>query len=206
VGPDSESSEVVAMRITGGILRGRLITSPDGKVRPTTDMVREALFSIMGERIRGARFLDLYAGCGAVGLDAWSRGAEFVHWVELDGRTLQILKKNVTTLCDSRTRISHCDALRFVKKKLVGDRFSIIFADPPYTYSRQSKRDGPTEMLSSIGGSEMLAEDGLVVVQQGADTPAPGQTGWRMVDERVYGSTVLRFFSRMALEQGNNSR
>jgi 16S rRNA (guanine966-N2)-methyltransferase len=191
------------VRITGGILRGRLITSPDGKVRPTTDMVREALFSMLSGAIMDARFLDLYAGAGTVGLEAWSRGAAFVHWVELDGRTLQVLKKNVTSLCDSRTRISHCDALRFAKKKLVGDRFSIIFSDPPY--SRQGKRDAPKDMLAAVRGSDLLAENGLFVMQQGADAEVPDHTGWRMIDERVYGSTVLRFFSQDR-EQGNNCK
>jgi 16S rRNA (guanine966-N2)-methyltransferase len=192
------------VRITGGILRGRLITSPDGKVRPTTDMVREALFSMLGAAISDARFLDLYAGAGTVGLEAWSRGAGFVHWVELDGRTLQVLKKNVTSLCDSRTRISRCDALRFVKKKLVGDRFSIIFADPPYTYSRQSGRDAPKDMLAAVRGGGLLTENGLFIMQQGADTEVPDHTGWRMIDERIYGSTVLRFFSQIR-EEGNKA-
>jgi 16S rRNA (guanine966-N2)-methyltransferase len=168
-------------------------------------MVREALFSMLGGATRDARFLDLYAGAGTVGLEAWSRGAGFVHWVELDGRTLQVLKKNVIGLCDSRTRISHCDALRFVKKKLVGEKFSIIFCDPPYTYSRQSKRNAPKDMLAAVRGGDLLAENGLFVMQEGADTEVPDHTGWRMIDERVYGSTVLRFFSQI-MKEGNNGK
>ena len=111
---------------------GRRIKAPDGAVRPTQDRVREALFSMLGDRVPGCRFLDLFAGSGAVGIEAWSRGAAFVCWIEAHPRVCAVLKKNVSDLCDGRTRVLRCNAEPFLKKWLEEEPFHIIFADPPY--------------------------------------------------------------------------
>jgi len=158
-------------------------------------MVREALFSILGSRTVGARFLDLYAGSGAVGLEAWSRGAGFVHWVELDVRTLPILNNNVHKLCDSKTRISRCEALRFLKKKLVANEFDIIFADPPYN-SKEKKSGVLIELLNALSISVAPGAGGLFIMQQGKDESLPDHTGWKLLDDRAYGSTRLMFFGK----------
>jgi 16S rRNA (guanine966-N2)-methyltransferase len=180
------------MRITGGTLRGRQILVPKGRIRPTTDMVREALFSILVSRVEGSRFLDLFAGSGAVGLEAWSRGAEYVHWVELDRLTIPVLKKNINSLCDSRYGISHCDAARFVKKELAGKTFDIIFADPPY--DKEGEANGRLTLLESLRTGQLLAPEGVFVLEQGKEERAPDCRGWELTDDRVYGNTRLRFF------------
>ena len=88
------------MRVTGGELRGREVAVPAGRaVRPTQDRVRQALFSALATRIAGSQFLDLFAGSGAVGLEAWSRGAAGVVWVEQNPRVLRVLQANIGALC-----------------------------------------------------------------------------------------------------------
>lgn len=125
------------MRVTGGILRGRRIMVPGNLARPSQDRVREALFSVLGNAVEGAEFLDLFAGTGAVGLEAWSRGAGFVCWVESNRRVLSLLRSNLRLLCgdSSTTQIVGADAARFLRKGLAKRRFDIIFADPPYDKS-----------------------------------------------------------------------
>ena len=109
------------MRITSGIFGGRTIKVPPG-IRPTQDKVRQALFSSLGERIGGARVLDLFAGSGALGLEAWSRGAESVCFVESDARVFPILKENIKTLCGEQPALSaiRSDAIRFLESGRAG--------------------------------------------------------------------------------------
>lgn len=195
-----------SVRITGGTIRGRQIRVPKGDhVRPTTDRVREALFSILAARLDGAAFLDLYAGSGAVGLDAWSRGARPVWWVEHHPSGFAVLQRNVETLCDDGVCVVRADAVKFLKKGLVPRRFDIIFADPPYWESggrefredRLHPQDGrgmPDVLLRAAAATEVLASDGLFIVEQGTKTPYRPVDGWEMVQERVYGMSCLRMF------------
>lgn len=210
------------MRITGGILRGRQVRVPKGdRVRPTTDRVREALFSVLRDRVEGAAFLDLYAGSGAVGLGAWSRGARPVWWVEQHSSSLAVLRRNVEGLCDEGTRIVRDDAVRFLKKGLVPARFDIIFADPPYREGDWSsaigRRDGRGKrrseegqegglsavLLAAAAAGDVLAPDGLFVVEQRAGSHYRPVEGWELVRERVYGISCLRVF-RQVLKGGSN--
>ena len=112
----------------------------------------------------------------------------------MDVRTLPVLKENVQRLCDSKTRISRCDALRFVKKKLVDDEFDIIFADPPY--GRKKNSSTLTSLLDALGIGNAAAAGVLFIMQQGKDDALPEHPGWNLVDDRTYGSTRLRFFIR----------
>jgi len=207
------------MRITGGRLRGRRIKAPAGVVRPTQDRVKEALFAMLGTRVAGVRFLDLFAGSGAVGLEAWSRGAGFVCWVESDRRVLSVLKGNVEHLCESGVRISGCDAVGFVKKRFAGRQFDIIFADPPYdrvsgirhpeVKGRNEGRGWAERLLNAVREGDMLVPGGLFILEdavavKGAEClehesgnrglPALCPSGWVVVSERAYGDTKLRFF------------
>jgi 16S rRNA (guanine966-N2)-methyltransferase len=122
------------MRIIAGEFRGHRLQSPsDRRVRPTADRVREAWFSILGTAVPGARVLDLFAGSGALGLEALSRGAEHATFVELSPASLQTLRANVDALgVADRVTIHRGDALRFVER-LPGHAFGVAFADPPYT-------------------------------------------------------------------------
>lgn len=121
------------MRIVAGEWRGRILKAPaDARVRPTADRVREAWMSILQPAIPGARVLDLFAGSGALGLEALSRGAEHCHFVELSARSLDAIRANAATLgAGDRATIVRGDAVRFVSKLDAG-AFDIAFVDPPY--------------------------------------------------------------------------
>ena len=122
------------MRIIAGEFRGRPLEEPkDARVRPTTGKLREAWFSILGERVAGASVLDLFAGSGALGLEALSRGAERVEFVELLPPSLAALKANVAALgVSDRVRIRRGDALR-IADRLPEGAYDVVLADPPYT-------------------------------------------------------------------------
>lgn len=123
----------LTLRIVSGRWRGRTIVRPaDPRVRPTADRVREAWMSILQHDIPDARVLDLFAGSGALGLEALSRGAAFVDFVELSSRSLDALRRNVDTLqAAGETRVHRSDALRFIER-LDRATYDMAFADPPY--------------------------------------------------------------------------
>lgn len=123
------------MRIVAGEFGGRRLARPkDDRVRPTADRVREAWMSILGPRLRDARVLDLYAGSGALGLEALSRGAQHCDFVELAGASLTALAANIVALgVASRTTVHRGDARRFVEKLAPG-RYDLVLADPPYAF------------------------------------------------------------------------
>lgn len=187
-------------------MRGRRILTPGDMIRPTQEKVRQALFSCIAARIPGCRFLDLFAGTGAVGLEAWSRGADFVCWVERDPRVAAILKRNVGSLCvpsedaegqfaaSGKTRVVTADAVSFIRKAANEGPFDVIFADPPYATGRGES--WPRNILQSVTAGSTLAPGGVLVIEQGADEPSPGCEGWNRVSEKVYGGTRLRFWER----------
>lgn len=121
------------MRIVSGRWRGRTIVRPaDPRVRPTADKVREAWMSIVQHDIPDARVLDLFAGSGALGLEALSRGAAFVDFVEVSSRSLDALRRNIDTLqAAGDTRVHRGDALKFIER-LDAHAYDMAFADPPY--------------------------------------------------------------------------
>lgn len=169
------------MRIVGGKWRGRQIKAPPGDaVRPTADRVREAWMSILGARIPGARVLDLCAGSGALGLEALSRGAVSVDFVETSPRTLQVLAGNIALLADGAgTTIHRVDAARFVEA-LDAAAYDVAFADPPY----------------GTGLAQNIAERWLAVpfagvlgIEHRRGEPMPGDG-----DTRTYGSSAITFF------------
>ena len=187
------------MRVTGGVLGGRTIEAPRGQaVRPTQDRVRLALFSSLASRVAGCRFLDLFAGSGAVGLEAWSRGAVAVCWVEQSARVLPVLRRNVETLCGSAPggawRVVRADALRFVERAAPAAVFDIVFADPPY--DREGRRDWVGDLLRSLRRAPILAPGGIFAMEQAADEPAVSDAGWTVTGPKVYGGTRLYLFNR----------
>jgi 16S rRNA (guanine966-N2)-methyltransferase len=128
------------MRIVSGQFGGRRLVIPkDARVRPTADRVREAWMSILGEELSGARVLDLFAGSGALGLEALSRGAASATFVELNLPSLRALDQNVTTLgLENVVTVHRGDAMRYAER--VPERaFDIVFADPPYTIDHAAR-------------------------------------------------------------------
>ncbi|HBA83168.1 MAG TPA: 16S rRNA (guanine(966)-N(2))-methyltransferase RsmD [Verrucomicrobia bacterium] len=183
------------MRITSGIIGGRNLDVPHDKVRPTQDKVRAALFSSLGDFPVDARVLDLFAGSGAMGLEAWSRGAAEVCWVEADRAVYAVLKKNIETLCrgGGTVRSVHADVFRYMAKP-VASPFDLVLADPPYD------RDGTQHWLSRL--LELLRDHGWVrnggflVFEQSAGEKIAEKPGWILVKEKKYGDTRLIFYRR----------
>lgn len=183
------------MRVTGGIIGRREIRSPKGDVRPTQDKVRAALFNSLGEAVAGARVLDLFAGSGALGLEAWSRGASHVCWVESDRRVFQTLEENVKLLCSGEgggTELRQADALAFLKGGWAAEPFHLILADPPYG------EVGAAELLLALEERGSLAPGGVLVFEQRASEPALERAGWEILRDRTYGGTRLVMYRREA--------
>lgn len=190
------------MRITGGELGGRHVKVPSAQVRPTQDAVREALFSMLMHVTEGAVFLDLFAGSGAVGIDAWSRGAKQVTWVEKDPKVVRVLRDNVETLCgsgsatlDASSGIVHADVLTWLARpsSVAPGSVTIAYADPPYATGEKS--DHMSEVLALFAASGLAAPGAIFVAEQRTGTPYPDvPSGWERIRERRYGHTRVILF------------
>lgn len=167
------------MRITGGEWKGRRIEPPDDpRVRPTGERVREAWMSILGAELRGATVLDLFAGSGALGLEALSRGARHVTFVEIAPASLAALRANITTLgADDRVTVRRGDARRFVAKLPPGG-FDLSFADPPWSLELTEPLVG--RFHAAPWARWFVIEHPAAVAVEGGDT-------------RRYGDTALTF-------------
>jgi 16S rRNA (guanine966-N2)-methyltransferase len=167
------------MRIVSGQFGGRRLVMPkDSRVRPTADRVREAWMSILGGELTGARVLDLFAGSGALGLEALSRGAETVTFVELNPPSLRALQQNIAALgVETAVTVHRGDALRFVER-LTGDEFDVVLADPPYTTDHASH-------LVSLFRERPFGR--ILSVEHSSDRDIPGDS------TRRYGDTAITF-------------
>ncbi len=175
------------MRIVGGRLARRPLAAPKGdRTRPTTDRVREALFNALGSRtdLDGARVLDLFAGSGALGLEALSRGAAHATFVERHGRTLAVARANARDLdVADRAAFVRADALAELRRPSLG-RFDLLLADPPYDLLEIPDLPGLAR--------PHLTPDGLFVLEHDARHAFDAAPG--LVYTRAYGRTVLSVF------------
>lgn len=185
------------MRITGGLFRNRSILVPQtGSVRPSSGMLRETLFNILQGQIEDAIFLDLFAGSGAVGLEALSRGAAHVYFVERDRKALDILKKNIASLgVEKQTTLLAIDVKRALKRLIATHKqFSIIFADPPYA---QCAKEGAFSqaLLDQLQGSHLLNPDGSLWIEESSHGPdLDGGKQFFLKRKRPMGRTLLHEF------------
>mgnify|MGYP001084236151 CR=1 FL=1 len=180
------------MRVIGGIARGRPIKCPPRRLlRPTPDMLRETLFAILGERVLGCRFLDLYAGTGAVGIEAASRGAAQVTLVEKAPPVIRLLQQNLlSTGTSEKVRVIRGDANRACRRlAAAGERFDIVFLDPPYLLLNEQ----------AVGGAaRVLDEAGLLVVQHPARQAVPVPEGLHLWRTRGHGDNAISLLTRPA--------
>jgi len=178
------------MRITSGRHKGRILKIPKG-IRPTQEKVRKAVFDILGD-VEGVSFLELYAGSGAVGLEALSRGVKDLTMVEYNRDCQMAIKKNIQSLQARSCRIYPKDSLKAVKQLFEeGRRFDVIFLDPPY-YRDQTKKT-----LQALSLYDILADTGLVIVQHFKKENLPEQLGvLNLFRQSTYGDTVLSFYKR----------
>lgn len=175
------------MRVSGGELRSRVIRSPRGTaVRPTPGRVKEALFSILGDAIAGARVLDLYAGTGAIGFEALSRGAASATFVELHAPTAQAIRAAAAELgLASRATIVLAPAEK-AAGRLTG-RFDFVYADPPYALPPPHLTFSTLRLRGAIDASTIL------VYERSEAGPAFAGPGFETVREARYGEVMLQF-------------
>ena len=171
------------MRVVAGAFRGRPLRAPPGRgTRPTSDRVREALFSILGP-LDGARVLDLFAGSGALGIEALSRGAAEAVFVESDPAAAAVIERNLEAVGGPPARVVRRDAVRWLRGRPPGERFDLVFLDPPYSSARRVARP-LSELLPGL-----LADEARVVTESAKRDPLP--LDLPLADERVYGDTRI---------------
>jgi 16S rRNA (guanine966-N2)-methyltransferase len=181
----------LTIRIIGGELKGRkLVTVPGIKTRPTADRVRGSIFNILGYRVRNASVLDLFAGTGAMGIEALSRGAESVVFADDKPAALGALKKNIKNCSlENRTRTIKWNILKNLNiLHTYKPAFNLVFIYPPYDKNMLQ----PT--LSNLGLSRCLANGATVVIEHSTLEPiAENPPGFNISDQRRYGKTLVSF-------------
>jgi 16S rRNA (guanine966-N2)-methyltransferase len=180
------------MRVVGGRLRGRNLAAPGSQaIRPTADRLRETLFNVLahayGDPVTGARVLDLFAGTGALGIEAASRGAEFVLFIDEAAEARALLRENATTLgLGGTTRIFRRDVTKLGPVYPL-EPFTLAFLDPPYAQGLAEKA------LASARDGGWLTADALVVVEEAAKANFAAPGGFREEGRRRYDETELIF-------------
>ena len=186
------------MRIVSGNLKGRALQTPDGRnTRPTSDRAREAIFNVIAHAdwapdLDSARVMDLFAGSGALGFEAISRGAAHCLFVETDARARGCIRANIDKFqLFGVTRIHRRSATDLgAKPNGVGEPYDFAFMDPPYG------KDLINPTLEQLIRGDWLQPNALVVAETSTDDPEPSAEGFELVDTRVYGAASVYFLSR----------
>ncbi len=181
------------MRIVGGELRGRRIRVQGGGIRPTSERVREALMSVLGDRLDAGRVLDGFAGTGAFGFEALSRGVDHVVFVEQNGATCRRLQETAEEFQVLDRVTTHRGDCTRVMRRLARDRerFDLMFFDPPW---------GDADLLEAAlsKAAELCAPGALILAEQSVEASTPEEIGRvHKVDRRVWGGTQVAFYERI---------
>jgi len=191
-----------SMRITGGSFRSRPLRAPRGSAtRPTSDRVREALFGILASSgaIEGARVLDLYAGTGALALEALSRGAASATLVETSREALAAIRANVAALgVGDRARVVPCDVRAATRRLASFAPFDLLLADPPWALVDSGDA---VRALAEMAAAGLLSAEALVVLEHASRSSVPHVDGLEEVDTRAYGDTTLTFYKTGILDR-----
>ena len=177
------------MRIISGEHKSRrLVGGKKTKVRPTSDRVKESIFNILREEVRGKRILDLFAGAGSLGIEALSRGAEWVTFVDVSTASINILKKNLENLnLESKSTILRMDGLKALNK--LSQNFQMIFADPPYLKGFVQR------IIDSIVQSKVLEKNGILILEHHKkETFSFPEEKLIPLRQKKFGDTVISFF------------
>jgi 16S rRNA (guanine966-N2)-methyltransferase len=179
------------MRIIAGKFKGRVIKFPNSKlVRPTTDKTKESIFNYLVHSIDldGIKVCDIYAGSGSLGLEALSRGAAEVHFVEKDFHISKTLQENITSLgSDNECKIFRLDAVRF-SKLAEHDKYDLIFADPPFF------KDDIYEVVKNITDKKILQDEGILLVERSIQTQKKDQENFIREPFRRLGDSLIYIF------------
>lgn len=178
------------LRVVGGSLRGRKLDVPDHGVRPTSERAREAIFDILGPAwVSEASVLDLYAGSGALGVEALSRGAARADFVERDPAVARLLRENLATLgVSDRSRVSIADLDRGELPAELKGPWNLVFLDPPYA------GEGGTRWLERLPRLDWPAGGGLIVYEHRSGIEIPPPSGLTLAVERAYGDTAVSIY------------
>jgi 16S rRNA (guanine966-N2)-methyltransferase len=181
------------MRVIAGSAGGIRLAVPKRGVRPTMDRVKAAIFSSLGDAVVEARVLDLFAGSGALGIEALSRGASCVVFVEEDQQSVEIIEGNLgkTKL---KGRVRQQDVFDFLRHASGAEMFDIIFADPPYEKTKDGERF-TEKLLANEALVQSLGPDGIFVLEKRPDENLSEMKHWRLLRRKTYGATEVLFLS-----------
>lgn len=167
---------------------------PSSVARPSTDRLREALFSILGQRVVDARVMDLFSGSGALGLEALSRGAARCEFIDESRESAFVVRKNIKSLELGNARVVNQDVFRYLNG-VSSDSYDLIFADPPY-WKSGADRDYVFDLLSHEKLPAALAEDAMLVIEDPPKNKREDMNGWKLLDSRRYGGCGILFYQR----------
>lgn len=180
------------MRITGGLLKGRVTTTPYGKmaIRPAMDKMRESVFAILDPVIKDKSFLDLFSGSGTIALEAVSHGAKDVTLCEMDKSKAKIVFDNVKMAEEVGVRIKcHFMAVELYLRRCK-EKFDFIFMDPPFPYKFRQ------ELIETAGKKKLLTENGRLLIHYPEEDRLPDRIGnLVLVDKRIYGRSIVNFYA-----------
>jgi len=189
------------MRIVGGKFRGRALVTPDGQnTRPTSDRAREAIFNILAHadwapNLEGARVMDVFAGSGALGFEALSRGASFCLFVETDEAARGAIRDNVEAFgLFGTTRVHRRDATQLsVRPGSQAEVFDLVFLDPPYRKGLGEKA------LEALADGNWLSENAIIVFERAADEDDFVTDVWQKINAKIYGAAQVLFLKKKIL-------
>ena len=179
------------MRIIAGKAGRLAIKVPSAVARPTTDFVRQAIFSILGERVEDARVLDLFAGSGAIGLEALSRGAAICVFVDEHRQAVNVITENLAKSRLEGGRVVRAEGISFLKRDAA--TYDLIFADPPY-YKHAGDKDHITALLAGEFLAPRLAPGGWFIAEISSNQRSPEAPAWSLVDRREYGGSAILLY------------
>jgi 16S rRNA (guanine966-N2)-methyltransferase len=180
------------MRVIAGSAGGIHLAVPQRGVRPTMDRVKAAIFSSLADQVINAPILDLFAGSGGLGIEALSRGAASVLFVEEDRQSIRAIEKNLMKT-NLRGRVRQQEVFEFLRRSSPAEKFRIIFADPPYEKTKAGERF-TEKLLANTALAQLLEPDGIFVLEKRLAERIPETELWSVIRGRTYGATEVLFF------------
>lgn len=189
--PSPKATQNNQLRIIAGLWRGRKLSFPDiDGLRPTGDRIRETLFNWLAPEIQGARCLDLFAGSGALGIEALSRGAEVSVLVERDTKATAHLKANLEILKAEQGRVVNADALGFLQKENSDAPYHIVFIDPPFQLKLWQ------DVIEALEAGNWLADNATIYIESGRDNEYHPPINWQLHRDKHAGAVSYRLYYR----------
>jgi 16S rRNA (guanine966-N2)-methyltransferase len=188
------------MRVIAGSAGGIHLDVPKRGVRPTMDRVKAAIFSSLGDAVIGAHALDLFSGSGALGIEAMSRGARSVLFVDEDRQSIAVTEKNLVKT-NLRARVRQQDVFEFLKRFSSAEKFEIIFADPPYEKTKSGERY-TEKLLSNEALVQLLEPSGVFVLEKRPGENVPETRLWEIIRAKKYGATEVLFLRPSTMKAG----